>query len=66
MFLVRAVQEEEYVALYGEANRPLDSVVWAVGICIAAVLLFWPMIVKKVKQFWLGKVCECQETKCWK
>ena len=31
----RRKQEEEYVALYGEAHRPLDRVVWAVGICIA-------------------------------
>lgn len=58
----RRKQEEEYVALYGEVHRPLDRVVWAVGICIAVVLLFWPMIVKKVKQFGVGEVCESQET----
>lgn len=58
----RRKQEEEYVALYGEAHRPLDKVVWAVGICIAAVLFFWPMIVKKVKQFWVESAYECQET----
>lgn len=58
----RRKQEEEYVALYGEVNRPIDRVVWPVGICIAAALLFWPMIVKKIKQFWIGEVCERQET----
>ena len=57
----RRKQEEEYVALYGEAHRPLDGVVWAVGICIAAVLFFWPMIVKKIKQFWDEKVYEQKE-----
>lgn len=57
----RRKQEEEYVALYGEAHRPLDGVVWAVGICIAALLFFWPMIVKKVKQFWVEKVYEQKE-----